>query len=264
MKILFIGDIVGKISRQAVEKILPKLIKTHKPDLVVANAENLAHGKGVNRKSLDQMKNAGIDVFTSGNHITKKGGYQEILDDPHYNILRPANYPPGLAGKEYLDLKVNKRRLVVINLLGRVFFNEDFDCPFRKFNQIYKLLKLKKSDILIVDFHAEATSEKVAFGWFADGRASAILGTHTHISTADETILPKGTAYITDVGMVGPEDSVLGVNKDIIIEKFLSQTSTRHELIETGQVVFNSVLVEFAKNSNKATKIKRIKRKQKV
>jgi len=261
MKILFFGDIVGKISRSAISKVLPELKKKHQPDLILANAENLAHGKGVTEKTLQEMMEAGISAFTSGNHFYKK----EDLSGKKFPLVRPANYPVGVPGREYLKIEITPRQargkiknVYIFNFMGRVFIREDFDCPFRKFDELYKLLKIKKNDILIIDFHAEATSEKNAFGFYADGRASVVLGTHTHIPTADEKILPNGTGYITDVGMVGPADSVLGVKKEIIIETFLTQMNKAHDIPEKGEVVVNAVLVNIDNKTGRCNDIKRV------
>lgn len=261
MTILFFGDIVAKLGREAVKKVLPELKKKYQPDLILANAENLAHGKGVTEKTLNEMMAAGIQVFTSGNHITKKGEYAKILSDEKYPIVRPANYPPLVPGREYLSLKIKNKNVYVMNFLGRVFFPESPDCPFRKFDELYKLLKIKKSDIVIVDLHSEATSEAVAFGRYLDGRASTVIGTHTHIQTADEKILPQGTGYITDVGMVGGVDTIIGVKKENIIETFLTQVNVLHEFPESGPAEVNAVVVGVDDQSGKCLNIKRINKK---
>jgi len=259
MKILFFGDIVGKIGRKAITKILLKLQKELQPDLVMANVENLAHGKGVTEKTLQEMLDAGIDVFTSGNHVLKKD--IEILENKNFPIIRPANYPSSVPGKEYLKLKVNKKDVYIFNFMGRVFIREDFDCPFRKFDELYKDLKIKKDDIVLIDFHTETTSEKNAFAFYVDGRVSAVIGTHTHIPTADEKVLPNGTGFITDVGMVGAVDSVLGVAKEGIIETFLTQIGSKHEMVDEGEVVANAVLLDIDEKSGKCKKIERVQRK---
>lgn len=260
MTILFFGDIIGKIGRQAIKKVLPELKKEIQPDLIMANVENLAHGKGVTESTLQEMLDAGINVFTSGNHVTKKGEYGKILEDKKWPLVRPANYPTGVPGREYFKIKIKGKNVYIINLVGRVFIREDFDCPFRKFDELKKLLKLKKNDIIIIDFHAEATSEKNAFGFYVDGQVSALLGTHTHIPTADEKILPNGTGYITDIGMVGPVDSVLGVKKEGVIETYLTQISGQHEMLDDGEVVVNAVIVEVDEKSGKCTSINRVKK----
>ena len=264
MTILFFGDIVAKLGREAVKKVLPELKKKYQPDLILANAENLAHGKGVTEKTLNEMIEAGIQAFTSGNHITKKGEYAKILSDKKYPLIRPANYPPAVPGKEYLKIKIKNKTVYIMNFLGRVFFPESPDCPFRKFDELYKLLKIKKSDIVIVDLHSEATSEAVAFGWYLDGRVSAIIGTHTHVQTADEKILPGGTGYITDVGMVGGTNTVIGVKKENIIERFLTQVSILHEFPESGSAEVNAVLIEIDDKSGKCLSIKRINKRVEI
>jgi metallophosphoesterase (TIGR00282 family) len=258
MKILFFGDIVGKIGRQAMARILPKYKRKYKPDLVIANAENLAHGVGVTMDTVGEMLDAGVDVLTGGNHIFKKAGYEEIFTQFENKIIRPANYPPGVAGRGYTTLRIKDKRVCIINLNGRVFLQENFDDPFRAFDKIKKLLKIAKNDIVIVDFHAEATSEKSAFGWYTDGQASAVFGTHTHVPTADMKILPRGTAYVTDVGMVGARDSVIGVEKEGPLNMFLNQTPARFEMPEEGLVEVNAVLIEVDDRDGRAKKIRRV------
>lgn len=260
MRILFFGDVVGRVGRKAVKKILPELKVEFQPDLVMANVENLAHGKGVTERTLDEMQDAGIQVFTSGNHIFKKPIDNKIFRK--YNLLRPANYPEdqGVPGPEFLKIKINNKNVYIINLMGRVFIREDFDCPFRKFDEIYKQLKLKKDDIIIVDIHAEATSEKKAMINYLTGKVSALLGTHTHIPTADEQITSKKTAYITDVGMTGPADSVLGVKTEIILETFLTQIGVAHDYAEEGRVEINAVIFEINDKTGRAENIMRVNR----
>jgi metallophosphoesterase (TIGR00282 family) len=269
MKILFIGDIVGRPGREAVSKILPNLIKKEEVDFVIANGENLAHGKGMTEKTYQEMKDAGIDCFTSGNHIWAKKEFIPHLEDKNIKVLRPANYPsgaeagpPGAPGRGYEIFEVGSQKLVVINLMGRVFFPVDLDCPFRKLDEILAELKslqptTYKLTPIIVDFHAEVTSEKRAFGFWAQNKVSAVLCTHTHIPSADEEIMGQKTAYISDVGMVGVHDSVLGVEKELIIQKFLDQILTRHELAE-GEVEFNAVILEIDRKGA-AKSIKRIR-----
>lgn len=264
MIILFFGDVVGKIGRQAIKKVLPELKKKIKPDLIIANVENLAHGKGVTEKTLDEIKEAGVQVFTSGNHIIKKGEHEKILLDKKYQLLRPANYPPGIPGRDYLKIKIKNKNVFILNFLGRVFFRETVDCPFRKFDELYKLLKIKKNDIVLIDFHAEATSEKRAFGWYVDGRASVVMGTHTHVETADEKILPLGTGYISDVGMTGGLETVIGVKKENIIEGFLKQTTVLHEFPEEGMVEINALAIDIDEKLGKVKNLKRIHKEIKI
>ncbi len=256
LTILFIGDIVGRIGRSAVAATLPGYIKRHRPDLVIANVENLAHGVGVTRKTLDEIKAAGVQCFTSGNHVWRKDEALTLLQDPDLPLLRPANYPAGVPGRGDLVVEIGVHRLAVVNLQGRVFMNEDLDDPFRAFDVICKKYSGEKLSGLIVDFHAEATSEKVAFGWYLDGRASAVLGTHTHVATADAVIRPQGTAYITDVGMVGATDSVIGVVKEPIINQaFIRQLPAQHDMPEAGETVVNAVVVKIDPATSQAKSI---------
>lgn len=258
LKILFFGDIVGKPGRHAIAKILPKLKKELKPDLTIANAENLAHGIGVTKKTLDEGIKSGIDFYTSGNHIWKKEEIYEIFQDADIPLIRPANYPPNSPGHGQKVLNIGAKSILVINLNGRVFMEEQLDCPFRKLDDILKEYKNTDLSAILVDFHAEATSEKVAMGWYADGRVSAVIGTHTHIPTADASIFPQGTGYVTDVGMAGVKESVIGVDKDIIIQKFLTQRPSAHKIPDKNICVVNSVFLEINPNNKKTTKIKRI------
>lgn len=257
LKLLFFGDIVGKIGRKAITKILPELKKKHKPDLILANAENLAHGIGLTAKTIKEMKEAGIDYFTSGNHIYKKETSEEVMRVAGALVLRPANYPPKAPGLGEKMIELGVKKILMVNLIGRVFMSEDFDCPFRKFDEIYEKYK-KDNPVIIVDFHAEATSEKIALGQYLNGRATVVLGTHTHVPTADIQILSKGTAYVSDVGMVGAFDSVIGVDKKNIIEMFLTQMPFPHEIPESGQVQVNAVSVEIDAKARKAIKIERL------
>jgi hypothetical protein len=253
MRVLMLGDVVGRPGRRAVAQLLPSLREELGIDLVIANGENAAGGRGLTLATAGELFAAGVDVLTSGNHIWDQ---KEVL--PHLDgelpILRPLNYPPGVPGHGYL---VHEGTLIV-NLMGRVFMGS-WDCPFRAFDSLLQKVDPLPSKI-IVDFHAEATSEKVAFGWYADGRTSAVLGSHTHVATADPRLLPKGTAYITDVGMVGPLDSVIGVRTQAVLERFLTQTPTAMPVAE-GTVIFNSVLVELDGLTGKAVSIARLDRR---
>lgn len=260
LKILFFGDIVGKIGRQAIARVLPDLKKEYAPDLVIANVENLAHGKGVTKDTLNQMMEAGVDFFTSGNHIWKKKDAYPVLEENKLPIIRPANYPSCVPGVGYKIIEVGSKKILIINLIGRVFLREDFDCPFRALDQILKETKKQKVNAIIIDFHADATSEARALGFYADGQVSAVLGTHTHIQTADEGILEKGSAYITDVGAVAAKDSILGVEKQDVIKGFLTQLPVEYEIPETGNCLVSAVYLEINPKTQKATKIKRINR----
>lgn len=264
MKILFFGDIVGKIGRKAIKEILPELKKEYQVDLVIANAENIAHGIGVTEKILEEMKEAGIDLFTSGNHVFAKPEAEEILKAKNSVLLRPANYPDTVAGRGFRVVEVGSRSILVINLIGRVFMKENFDCPFKKIDEILAKVETENLTGIIVDFHAEATSEKVAFGWYVDGRVTAVFGTHTHVPTADAKILPQGTAYVSDVGMVGAIDSIIGDKKEPILKSFLTQTPQALEIPEEGEVEVDAALLEIDPSNKKAKEFIRLDRKIKV
>lgn len=265
MKILFFGDIMGKIGRKAAEKITPKWKKKYKPDFVVANGENLAHGVGITEKTARQIFDAGVDVLTGGNHTFDKNTDLQIWDNGVFGkkLLRPENFIKQYPGKGVQIIEANGKKLMLINLVGRVFLKEEYLDPFKMADEI---LKDKPKDVkcVILDFHAEATSEKNALGWYLDGRISAMLGTHTHIPTADAKILPKGTAYITDVGMVGAKDSVLGENKEVIIESFLSEKGFKHHIDEDGTAIASAVLIKIDDKTGKAKKIERLEEAIKV
>ena len=257
-KVIFLADIVGKIGRKAVAQYLPKLKKQYKPDFVMANAENLAHGIGFTQKTLDEMLAAGVDFFTSGNHAWKKAGADEILNEKPPLVIRPANYSSKKSGVGFKECKIGKNKLLVVNLLGRVFIEEKVSSPFKALEKILK--KYKDCKIIIVDFHAEATSEKVALAQYFDGQVSAVLGTHTHVPTCDQKVLSEGTAFVADVGLIGYYDSVIGANKEQIFNLFLGKgkSSKKHDLPDYGQCQFNAVYLEIDEKSGKATKIKRL------
>jgi len=252
MFVLAIGDVIGKPGRQAVGDLLPEIREQYRPDLVIANAENIAGGIGVTPGTAGELLDAGVDVLTSGNHVW---AHKDILPylDSEMPILRPLNYPPGVPGRGYTV----SNRVMVVSLIGRTFMNS-FDCPFRAMDQLLDGPE-KKPPVIIVDFHAEATSEKVAMGRYLDGRVSAVLGTHTHVGTIDTRILPRGTAYVTDIGMVGPVDSVIGDDAEAVLQRFL--TMLPHRLsVGKGKTEFNAVLVEVDDTTGKAISIERIHR----
>lgn len=255
MKILFIGDIIGEPGRNTVAKLLPRVRQQYGIDLVIANGENAAAGFGITPKIAQDLFELGIDVLTSGNHIWDK---KEVMDylDRESRLLRPANYPSGAPGTgSHIWEADSGDRVGVLNLSGRVFMTP-IDCPFQVGKKEVARLK-EKTDIIIVDFHAEASSEKVAFGWFIDGQVTAVIGTHTHVQTADERVLPHGTAYITDAGMTGPHDSVIGIRTDMALEKFLTGTPKRFDIAK-GPTIFNAVVVDVNTRNGKAEKIERI------
>lgn len=255
MRVLMIGDVVGRAGRRALRERLSSLIKENKIDFTICNVENAAGGSGVTREVAKEILGYGADVLTTGNHVwDKKEIYQFI--DAEDRLLRPANYPPGAPGLGYGVFTARTGEKVgVINLAGRVFLPQ-LDCPFRKVDEILPALQ-ERTRIICVDFHAEATSEKAALGWYLDGRVTAVLGTHTHVQTADERILPGGTAYITDVGMTGPRDSVIGVKKEIVIEKYISQLPRRFE-VASGAYQFNAVIVEIDEKAGRSVRIIRL------
>ena len=255
MRILFIGDIVGRPGRELVRTGLHGLVEHYRVDFVIANAENAAAGFGITREIGDQLLEWGVDVMTSGNHIwDKKEALDYIGAEPR--LLRPANYPAGAPGNgSYLARTRDGRSVGVVNAMGRVFML-NIDDPFRVLPREIDALK-PRTRIVFVDFHAEATSEKIAMGWHLDGKATAVIGTHTHVQTADERILPKGTAYLTDVGMTGPHDSIIGVEVEAALNKFLTALPQKFETA-TGNPRLNAILVEADEASGRATDIERI------
>ncbi len=255
MKVLLIGDIVGKPGRRAVREGLPDLINKLKIDFVIANAENSAGGFGVTRVLCEEIFSMGVDVLTSGNHIWDKKEAVTYISKEN-RLLRPANYPPGVAGAGSIVMKTKAgEKIAVLNISGRVFM-QPLDCPFQVAKQELAALK-EETNIVIVDFHAEATSEKAAMGWYLDGKVSAVVGTHTHVQTADEKILPKGTAFITDVGMTGPANSVIGVKVEQIVEKFLTQIPTRFETAR-GEAILSCVVLDINEKTGLSNGIQRL------
>jgi len=260
LHILFIGDIFGRPGRTIVKDRLPSLVKKYSVDLVIANGENAAAGFGITPPLAEELFEMGIDVLTSGNHIWDK---REIIDffqmangnphSPSRRLLRPANYPPDMPGWGVYEGVKGSNAYAVLNLQGRIFMTANDD-PFRSADQLLKEVSAK---IVIVDLHAEATSEKISMGWYLDGRVTAVIGTHTHVPTADERILPKGTAYITDVGMTGPFDGVIGVRKELVVGKFLNNMPVRFEAA-TGDVRLCAVVIDCDEDTGHARKIERL------
>ena len=250
MLILVVGDVIGRPGRKAMQKLLPGLRQQYGLDLVIANAENVAGGLGITSATAKELLDAGVDVLTSGNHIWTQ---KEIIPylDGDMPILRPLNYPPGVPGRGYI---VNGEAMVV-NLIGRTFIG-NFDCPFRAMDKLLAELE-HKPPVIIVDFHAEATSEKMAMGRYLDGRVSAVLGTHTHVGTIDTRLLPRGTAYVTDIGMTGPIDSVIGNGVEEVLHRFLTMIPERLT-VGRGKTVFNAVLVKVDDASGRALSIDRL------
>jgi 2',3'-cyclic-nucleotide 2'-phosphodiesterase len=260
VRILFIGDIFGRPGRTIVKERLPALVKEHAVDLVLANGENAAAGFGITPPLAEELFEMGIDVLTTGNHIWDK---REIVDyfeaadgNPHSparRLLRPANYPPAMPGWGVYEGRKAQVPYAVLNLQGRVFMGSNDD-PFRVAD---KLLQGIKAKVVLVDMHAEATSEKISMGWYLDGRVTLVVGTHTHVPTADERVLPGGTAYITDVGMTGPYDSVIGVKKELIVAKFLNNMPTRFEPA-SGDIRLCAIVVDCDGATGRASEIKRL------
>ncbi|MGR6835702.1 TIGR00282 family metallophosphoesterase [Syntrophomonas erecta] len=254
MNILIIGDIVGRPGRRAIRSLLPGIVNDNRIDFVIANGENAAGGRGLSREVMHELLNAGIDVLTMGNHVwDNKEIFQFADDEPR--LIRPINYPGETPGQGYHIYTAGfNQRIAVINASGRVFL-PPLDCPFVAVEEVIK--NMEPVDYIIVDFHAEATSEKQAFGYYFDGKVTAVVGTHTHIQTADERILPQGTAYITDLGMTGPVDSILGMKKDLVLQRFLTQRPVRFE-VAGGSVQLQGIILELEDDNNQVGKISRI------
>jgi len=253
MRILFIGDIVASAGRRLLS-LVPALKEKEGIDLIIANGENAAGGFGLTRQVSDEIFEQGIDVLTMGNHVWDRKEIYQIIDDPR--IVRPANYPEGVPGHGWTIVQDRKGlSAAVVNLSGRVFM-ADLDCPFHKAGSVLDEIAAQ-TKVIIVDFHGEATSEKVAMGWYLDGRVTAVIGTHTHIPTSDERVLPEGTAYITDVGMTGGIDSVIGVKKEAILKRFLTQMPVKMES-SSDNPVLQGVLIDADEQTGRAISIKRI------
>lgn len=255
MKILFIGDIVGEIGRNVVKNYLPLLKKKYRPQLTIANGENSANGKGITEKIYKDLLSHGIDVITLGNHTWDNKDIFNFIDNAA-KLIRPINFASANPGKGYTIVTVNQSKIAIINVQGRVFLPTIQD-PFLETKKIIDEIK-KITPIIIIDFHAEATSEKQAFSWYLDGQVSAVLGTHTHVQTNDARILPKGTAYLSDVGMTGAYDSILGFKMESIIERFITQLPAKHEVVESGRTILSACYVEIDDITGKTKKIEPI------
>lgn len=255
MKILFIGDVVGSPGREMVKEYLPKLKNKYQPKLTIINGENAAHGKGMTEKIYKQFLDWGAQVITMGNHTWDKKEIFEFIDDAKY-LIRPANFPENNPGKGIVFVNVNGVEVAVINLQGTVYLPA-IDNPFHKVDELIVQAK-SRTNIIFIDFHGEATSEKQAMGWYTDGRVSAVVGTHTHIQTADERILPGGTAYITDVGMTGPYDGILGMDRESVMKRFLTSMPVRFDITGNGNNQLNGIVVTIDVKTGKAKEIERI------
>ncbi len=256
MNILLIGDVFGKGGRKILRRVLPRIVDRESVDLTIANVENASRGLGVSREAAMELKQAGVQVMTSGNHVWKKPGAAELLEEEPF-LVRPANYPPGAPGKGSVVWESNLGvRVGILNLMGRVFM-EPLDCPFRVGEAHVRRMAEEGVRVIVLDFHAEATSEKLALAWHMDGGVSAIVGTHTHVQTADERVLPQGTGYITDVGMTGGQDSVIGVRPRPAIESFLTGVHRRLEP-SLKNLVLHGVVMTICEESGKCERIRRV------
>jgi metallophosphoesterase (TIGR00282 family) len=256
MRILFIGDIVGAVGRKALKACLPGLKTKYNPTFIIANGENAAAGRGITLAITKELFEMGIHGITMGNHTWDQ---KEIFDfiDREPRMVRPANFPKGTPGRGYTTIKVKNHELVIVNLQGRTFL-PPLDCPFEKADRILEEIDAS-SKFILVDFHAEATSEKLAMGWHLDGKVSAVVGTHTHVQTHDERLLPLGTAYITDVGMTGPRDGILGMEKVSVMQKFVTQLPVRF-VVDEGKWHFHAVCIDLDPNTGSAKKIQLIRK----
>jgi 2',3'-cyclic-nucleotide 2'-phosphodiesterase len=257
MLVLAIGDVIGKPGRQVVQKLLPSLRQQYGLDLVIANSENAAGWLGLTLSTAGELLDSGVDILTSGNHIWDQ---KEIIPylDSDLPVIRPLNYPPGVPGRGCLY----QDNIAVVNIIGRTFMN-NYDCPFRSMDTLLAGIRNKYS-VIIVDFHAEATSEKVAMGRYLDGRVSAVVGTHTHVGTVDCKVFPKGTAHVTDIGMTGPSESVIGDDIQAVLQRFLTVVPNRLAVSDSKKNIFNSVLINIDEKSGKAFKIERIDREVEI
>jgi len=257
LKILFVGDIVGNSGR----KMAKSTVKTYKEkglfDCCIANAENAAGGKGITHAITKELFESGVDIITLGNHTFAKKEIKTFLDD-EYGIIRPANFPSGVPGKGSVIFEGEYGNIGIINLMGRIYM-ESIDCPFKAADREIEYLR-SFTNLIIIDMHAEATSEKCALAWYVDGRVSCVIGTHTHVQTSDERILPCGTGFITDVGMTGPYEGIIGVDKDIIVNKFITHMPAKFEIAK-GAVQFNGIIVDIDEKSGKTISMERIFKK---
>lgn len=262
MNVLCVGDIVGKPGREIIRTHLDEIKKEHSIDFVIVNGENAAAGSGITSRLADELLSMGCDVITLGDHTWDQKDLQEYLNQTQA-VIRPANFPEGNPGKGWGIYEVSKGiKIGVVNIIGRVFMRYQVDCPFRTLEGIVEKISEQTPNI-IVDFHAETTSEKIAMGHFINGKISALYGTHTHVQTADEKILSEGTAYITDLGMTGPHDSVIGQDKEIILERFLTSRPIKFHVAE-NDVILNGIVVEVDEKTGKARKITRVQKPLKV
>lgn len=257
IRLLVIGDVVGAPGRAMLQKHINRLREQYSIDATIVNGENSADGKGITPRIMDYFKHLKVDVVTSGNHIWDKRDIIPYMH-AHDDLLRPANFPSGVPGIGIKLIQVKGNPVAVINMQGRIFMREQIDCPFRTIDSLLTYLR-DKTKTIFIDFHAETTAEKSCFAYYLDGRVSAVVGTHTHVQTADERVLPKGTAFITDLGMVGALDSSLGMKKEPIIQQFMNQMPTRYTVETEGPMLLSGVWIEIDTTTGAATKIERIR-----
>ena len=255
MDILFVGDVVGSPGREMIKEHLPALKRKYHPQLTIVNGENAAGGRGITEQIYKQFLEAGANAVTLGNHAWDNKDIFEFIETAKY-LVRPANFPDNTPGNGLIFIRMNSLEVAIINLQGRTFM-PPLDCPFKKVDELIAIAK-KRTNIIFVDFHAEATSEKQAMGWYVDGKVSAVIGTHTHVQTADHRILPNGTAYMTDVGMTGPYDGILGMEREAVIKKFITALPSRFEVPKTGRKQLSACLINVDNQSGKALNIKTI------
>lgn len=255
MEILFIGDVVGSPGRTMIQEYLSKLKRKYRPHLTIINGENAAGGRGITEQIYKQFLEAGANAVTLGNHAWDNKNIFEFIDEAKY-LVRPANFPEKTPGKGLVFVKINSIEVAIINLQGRTFMSP-LDCPFNKAEELIELAK-KRTNIIFIDFHAETTSEKQAMGWFLDGKVTAVVGTHTHVQTADHRILPNGTAYLTDVGMTGPYDAILGMEKEAVLQKFRTALPVRFEVPKNGRTQLSACLISVDHETGKALNIRPI------
>ncbi|EJZ8456468.1 TIGR00282 family metallophosphoesterase [Enterococcus faecalis] len=255
MRILFIGDVVGSLGREALATYVPKLKKKYRPQVTIANGENAASGRGITGKIYKKFLQDGVDVVTMGNHTWDNKDIFEFIDDAK-KMVRPANFPEDVPGQGMVFVKVNQLELAVINLQARTFM-VPLEDPIKKAAELVAIAR-KRTPLIFVDFHGETTSEKQAMSWFLDGQVSAVVGTHTHVQTNDARILPKGTAFLSDVGMTGPYDGILGMKREPIIEKFMTALPKRFEVVETGRTILSACILEIDDQTGQAKMIEPI------
>lgn len=255
MNLLFIGDVVGSPGRDMVKEYVPKIKEKYRPNFTIINGENAAGGRGITEKIYREFLGSGAQAVTLGNHSWDNKEIFEFIESAK-NMVRPANFPEGTPGKGLVFFKVNDVEVAVINLQGRTFM-PPLDCPFKKADELVEIAQ-ERTPFIFVDFHAEATSEKQAMGWYLDGRVSAVVGTHTHVQTADSRILPGGTGYLTDVGMTGPYDGILGMEREAVITKFLTSLPVRFEVPKAGRTQLSGVYMELDRKTGKSKKMERI------